>query len=60
MLYVMTSLDGDPHIQTYPWSDSLFCLTWSERNSNVIVSAAGDGNIQVYDITNSKVTFTNI
>jgi len=32
------------------WSDGLFDCTWSEENENHVVTAAGDGSLQLWDL----------
>ena len=33
----------------YGWSDGLFDITWSEVNEAILVAAAGDGNVLLFD-----------
>ena len=33
----------------YGWSDGLFDVTWSEVNEAILVAAAGDGNVLLFD-----------
>ncbi|XP_076357661.1 peroxisomal targeting signal 2 receptor-like [Tachypleus tridentatus] len=31
------------------WNDGLYDVTWSELNSNIIVTGSGDGSVQIWD-----------
>lgn len=42
-------------VQLFDWNDGLFDLTWAENNENVLVTASGDGAIQVWDIAQNQV-----
>ena len=33
----------------YGWPDGLFDVTWSEVNEAMLVAAAGDGNVLIFD-----------
>ncbi|CAH1374715.1 hypothetical protein MTP99_016033 [Tenebrio molitor] len=37
--------------QTYQWSDGLFDVVWSENNPSLVVSASGDGGLQLWNLT---------
>lgn len=41
-------------VNIYQWNDGLFDLTWSENNENLIVAAAADGSVLLFDVKNSK------
>ena len=59
-LFIITIAEvAEPLVQSFLWSDSLFSLTWSEQNENVVVAGSGDGSLLVYDITNPKVSLSN-
>ncbi|BFZ09653.1 hypothetical protein BsWGS_12692 [Bradybaena similaris] len=51
-------LDVEPReiklVQLFDWSDGLFDLAWAENNENVLVTASGDGSIQIWDIAQSQ------
>ena len=36
-------------MRRYAWRDGLFDVTWSEVSEAVLVAAAGDGNVLVFD-----------
>jgi len=51
-LFVLdTESSGLRICQQFEWSDGLFDLTWAENNENILVTAGGDGSIQVWDVT---------
>lgn len=37
------------------WSDGLFDLAWSETDANIIVSASGDGGLQLWNMSCPQV-----
>ena len=49
--------DGLIPVQLFQWNDGIFDVTWSENNENVLVTAAGDGNILVWDVSQPNVIF---
>ncbi|XP_041354220.1 peroxisomal targeting signal 2 receptor-like [Gigantopelta aegis] len=46
--------EGLAVVRTYDWNDGLFDLTWAENNENVVVTAAGDGSVLVWDTAQLK------
>ena len=57
-LFVLdTESSGLRICQQFEWSDGLFDLTWAENNENILVTAGGDGSIQVWDVTQPNVRF---
>ncbi|XP_013081183.2 peroxisomal targeting signal 2 receptor-like isoform X1 [Biomphalaria glabrata] len=54
-LYV---LDNQPNqialTQIYEWNNGLFDVAWAENNENILVTAAGDGSLQVWDVTQQQ------
>lgn len=62
-LFIITLPDGgvgEPLVQCFPWSDSLFAVAWSEKNDHVVITGAGDGSLQVYDVSNPKGLITTV
>lgn len=49
------SAPGDGTVSTCIWADGLFDLTFSEQTPNCIVTASGDGSLQLWDVTKSQV-----
>lgn len=47
----LTSEGKLTEIQTSQWSDGLFDVVWSESNPNLVVSASGDGGLQLWDLS---------
>ncbi|KAL8595084.1 hypothetical protein ACOMHN_019122 [Nucella lapillus] len=41
-------------VQVFEYSDGLFDVAWAENNENILVAAAGDGSIQVWDVLQPK------
>ena len=37
------------------WSDGLFDVAWSETDPNIIVSASGDGGLQLWNMSCPQV-----
>ncbi|MGH0179891.1 UNVERIFIED_CONTAM: hypothetical protein FKN15_008544 [Acipenser sinensis] len=37
---------------SFDWNDGLFDVTWSENNEHVLVTASGDGSLQIWDTNN--------
>ncbi|XP_078617449.1 peroxisomal targeting signal 2 receptor-like [Branchiostoma floridae x Branchiostoma japonicum] len=49
-LFLLESLpQGVRPVQKFDWNDGLFDVTWSENNEHVLVTASGDGSIQIWD-----------
>jgi len=46
---------GIQPVRTYEWNDGLFDVTWAEDNENVVLAAAGDGSLLLFDVTNHQV-----
>ncbi|XP_077286027.1 peroxisomal biogenesis factor 7 [Arctopsyche grandis] len=42
---------GVVEVNTFQWSDGLFDVVWSEADCNTVVSASGDGGLQVWDLS---------
>lgn len=42
--------------QSYQWSDGLFDVVWSETDASIVVSASGDGGLQLWNIMNPGAT----
>lgn len=40
---------GLREVRRYVWRDGLFDITWSEVNEAILVAAAGDGGLLVFD-----------
>lgn len=36
--------------QSFQWSDGLFDVVWSETDAAVVVSASGDGGLQIWNL----------
>ncbi|KAK6171249.1 hypothetical protein SNE40_019477 [Patella caerulea] len=41
-------------VQTFDWKEGLFDVTWAENNENIVISASGDGTLQIWDINQPK------
>ena len=41
--------------QAFPWSNGLFDVTWSEASPHVLVTAGGDGSLQVWHTATPQV-----
>lgn len=44
-------------VSTSPWPDGLFDVVWSETDANVVVTASGDGILQLWNINFPQVNF---
>ena len=54
-LFIIDLTNKGPVVASqHDWNDSLFDVTWSERNENVCVTGSGDGTIQVWDINQNR------
>ena len=40
---------GFREVRRYAWRDGLFDVTWSEVNEAILVAAAGDGSVLIFD-----------
>ena len=40
---------GFREVRRYVWRDGLFDVTWSEMNEAILVAAAGDGSVLIFD-----------
>lgn len=49
-------LPGSGLVHSCDWQDGLFDVTWSEQDPRSVVSAAGDGSLQLWDTTHPQVT----
>lgn len=47
--------DGINPVQVFEYSDGLFDVAWAENNEHLLVTAAGDGSIQVWDVMQPQV-----
>lgn len=47
--------DGVRLVQSFDWKDGLFDVTWAENNENILITAGGDGSIQIWDIAQPQV-----
>ncbi|XP_052245288.1 peroxisomal targeting signal 2 receptor-like isoform X2 [Dreissena polymorpha] len=45
---------GVQPLHVYDWKDALFDVTWAENNEHVLIAAAGDGALLLYDTNNPK------
>ncbi|XP_066991221.1 peroxisomal targeting signal 2 receptor [Anabrus simplex] len=44
--------DGNlTEISTFQWTDGLFDVVWSETDANIVVSASGDGVLQLWNVS---------
>ncbi|KAK9892861.1 hypothetical protein WA026_022542 [Henosepilachna vigintioctopunctata] len=41
-------------VHNYQWTDGLFDVVWSESNPSLVISASGDGALQLWDLNNPK------
>lgn len=39
---------------SFDWNNGLFDVTWSENNEHVLVTAGGDGSLQIWDTANPQ------
>ena len=46
---------GFREVRRYTWRDGLFDVTWSEVNEAILVAAAGDGSVLVFDQSRADV-----
>ncbi|XP_026473457.1 peroxisomal targeting signal 2 receptor [Ctenocephalides felis] len=51
-LLELTPDGGIIEIQSLQWGDGLFDVVWSEIDSNTVITASGDGGLQLWNITN--------
>ncbi|CAG2056607.1 unnamed protein product, partial [Timema podura] len=42
-------------LDTFQWGDGLFDVVWSETDANVVVSASGDGVLQLWNVSCPQV-----
>jgi peroxin-7 len=42
------------------WSDGLFDVVWSETDANIIVSASGDGGLQLWNMSCPQVVDSRV
>lgn len=42
-------------VSTSQWTDGLFDVVWSESDANTIVTASGDGTLQLWNLTKPEV-----
>ena len=42
------------------WQDVLYDLSWSENDPHTIVTASGDGSLQIWRTTEEKVNLSKI
>lgn len=42
-------------VSTSQWPDGLFDVVWSETDANVVVTASGDGVLQLWNISCPQV-----
>lgn len=49
-------LPGSGLVRSCEWQDGLFDLAWSEQDPHCVVSAAGDGSLQLWDTTHPQVS----
>lgn len=47
-------LPGSGLVRSCEWQDGLFDLAWSEQDPHCVVSAAGDGSLQLWDTTHPQ------
>ena len=40
---------------SFDWNDGLFDVAWSENNEHILVTGAGDGSLQVWDVAQPGV-----
>lgn len=59
-LFVLELTDdgGIIETQTYQWSDGLFDVVWSEKDPELVVSASGDGGLQLWNLSSENLTQT--
>ncbi|KAH9524981.1 peroxisomal targeting signal 2 receptor [Bulinus truncatus] len=41
-------------VQVCEWNNGLFDVAWAENNENILVTAGGDGSIQVWDVSQQQ------
>jgi peroxin-7 len=54
ILYQLQPNHGHSEIIKFPWKDVFYDVTWSEVNENILVAAAGNGNIVLFDHTHPQ------
>ena len=42
-------------VSTFQWTDGLFDVVWSEVDPNTVVSASGDGGLQLWNLNSPQV-----
>lgn len=47
--------NGLVEIACMQWSDGLFDVAWSETDANIVVSASGDGGLQLWNMSCPQV-----
>ncbi|XP_045122805.1 peroxisomal targeting signal 2 receptor-like [Portunus trituberculatus] len=55
LLVMDLGLPGNGQVCCCQWQDGLFDLTWSEQNPKCVVSAAGDGSLQMWNTSQPQV-----
>lgn len=48
--------NGLVEVACMQWSDGLFDVAWSETDANIIVSASGDGGLQLWNMSCPQVS----
>lgn len=55
-LFILDLVDGKLiETQNSQWSDGLFDVVWSESNANHVISASGDGCLQLWNISTPNI-----
>lgn len=49
-LLELTANGGVIQKESFEWTDGLFDVVWSENNSSIVVSASGDGGLQLWSV----------
>lgn len=52
LLVLEQTESGISLVRSFDWNDGLFDVTWSENNEHVLVTASGDGSLQIWDTNN--------
>lgn len=47
--------DGIHLIQSFEYNNGLFDVAWAEDNENILLTAGGDGSIQIWDVAQPQV-----
>jgi peroxin-7 len=47
--------NGLVEVACMQWSDGLFDVAWSETDANIVVSASGDGGLQLWNMSCPQV-----